>query len=331
MKKILWITFFTTFPSVALAHEIWFVDDPLPAGPKPFLFTTWSSVNASMVLLAIFGLVTALLVHFAIRPRRFPRRMRTFFGSYKAWVPSVLRTLTGLLLFMGSFSRFLFASDLRTGALPVVTERVLLAFQLFIGLGFIIGIFPRFMASLGFTLYVLTFFIFPFPGVLNYLSFVGIFLYLFIVGDPSLPKGSRVKIFPHVISFLNLREAKPYAMAVLRFFTGLSFIIVGSLYKIYEPAYALEFLRMHNVNFIQGMGFANFTNEMFVLSAGITEILLGVLIILGLLPRLVGFIMFFLFTITLSIFGIYELLGHLPLYAVAFALIAQGGGERWSA
>lgn len=291
----------------------------------------WNSLNASMVLLGVFGLVAALLIHFAIRPRKFFRRVRTFLGSYKAWVPSMLRVTTGLLLFSGSFSRFLFAPDLKTAILPASIERVLLALQLLIGLGLILGVFPRFMSSLGFTLYVFAIFLFPFPGSLNYLAFVGIFFYLFIIGDPSLPKGSRVKIFPHVVSFLNLRGAKPYAMSILRFFTGLSFIIVGSLYKIYEPAYALEFLRTHNVNFIQGMGFANFTNEMFVLSAGITEIFLGVLIMLGLLPRFVGFVMIALFTLTMSTFGIYELLGHLPLYGVAFALIAQGGGERWSA
>jgi uncharacterized membrane protein YphA (DoxX/SURF4 family) len=128
-----------------------------------------------------------------------------------------------------------------------------------------------------------------------------------------------------------LKEAKPYAMAILRFFVGLSFIVVGALYKIYDPHYALEFLRIHPVNFIHGMGFANFTNEMFVLAAGITEVYLGALIMLGLLPRFAGLLLFVLFTITMSIFGIYELLGHLPLYAVAFALLTQGGGERWSA
>lgn len=332
MKKLFAVlVFLMTLPSVALAHEKWFVNGSLPVGPKPLIFTAWSSVNASMVLLAIFGLVAALLIHYAIRPRRRTRKMRTFFGSYKAWVPLVLRGMTGLLLFAASFSRFLFAPDLKTTVLPIVEERVLLALQLLIGLGFILGIFPRFMSSLGFTLYVLAIFLFPFPGVLNYLAFVGIFFYLFIVGDPALPKGSRVKIFPHVVSFLNLREARPYAMTILRLFVGLSFIIVGYLYKIYEPAYALEFLRTHPVNFIQGMGFINFTNEMFVLSAGITEVLLGVLIMLGLLPRLAGFVLLICFTITMSTFGIYELLGHLPLYGVAFALIANGGGERWSA
>lgn len=325
------LTFIIALPSVALAHEKWFVNGSLPPGPKPLLFTAWNSLNASFVLLGIFSLMAALLIHFAIRPLRWMRRLRSFLSSYKEWTPSVLRTLTGLLLFTASFSRFLFAPDLGTAVLPAAVERVLLAVQLLIGLGLILGTFPRFMSSLGLTLYLFSIIVFPSLNALHYLGFVGIFLYLFIAGDPTLPKTRGIKVFPHLVSFLNLREAKPYAMAVLRVFAGFSFILVAARYKIYEPMYALEFLRTHPVNFIHGMGFTNFTNEMFVLAAGVTEILLGALLMLGLLPRLVGFLMFVLFTITLSIFGIYELLGHLPLYGVAFALLTQGGGERWSA
>ena len=330
-KFVAVFAFLTALPSVALAHEKWFVNGSLPVGPKPLLFTAWSSLNASFVLLGIFALVAALLIHFAIRQLRWTRKLRTFLGSFKEWAPSVLRTLTGLLLFSGSFSRFLFAPDLSTANFPAPVERVLLAFQLLVGLGLILGTFPRFMGSLGFTLYLLSFFLFPYPGALNYLHFAGIFLYLFIVGDPTLPRVRNIKIFPHLVHFLNLKEAKPYAMTMLRLFVGLSFIIVGAFYKIYDPGFALEFLRTHSVNFIHGMGFTNFTNEMFVLAAGITEIYLGALIMLGLLPRFVGFVLFVLFTVTMSIFGIYELLGHLPLYAAAFALLTHGGGERWSA
>ncbi len=72
---------------------------------------------------------------------------------------------------------------------------------------------------------------------------------------------------------------------------------------------------------MHALGFANFSNEMFVLSAGICEMVIGILLILGLLPRLVGAKLFFLFTLTLGMFGVYELIGHLPLFAVAFALI----------
>ncbi len=209
-------------------------------------------------------------------------------------------------------------------------ERVLLAVQLLVGFAFVIGIFPRFMSLLGFTLYILALGIFPWFYVLSYLFFVGIFAFIFTTGDPALQKVRGIKIFPNLEDFSHLKEAKPYAMALLRMFAGIAIMFVGARFKLYEPGYALEFLRAYNVNFMPALGFVNFSNELFVLAAGITEVLLGFLIFLGLLPRLAGAALIVCFTFTLGLFGIYELLGHLPLFAVAFALIIKGGGERWS-
>ncbi|MBI2638590.1 DoxX family membrane protein [Candidatus Peregrinibacteria bacterium] len=312
------------------AHEKWFINSATVPLGKPLLFSQWSSVNASAALLGIFALLAALLIHFAVRPHRWARSMRSFFGKWAAWVPSVLRTLTGLLLFSASFSRFLFAPDLQTAVLPLPVERVLLAVQLLVGLAFIVGIFPRFMSLLGLTLYIVALGVFPWFDVLSYLFFVGIFAFIFIVGDPSLPKVRSMKIFPNLENFSHLKEAKPYAMSLLRMFAGIAIMFVAARFKLYEPGYALEFLRTHNVNFMPALGFVNFSNELFVLAAGIIELLLGFLIFLGLLPRLSGAVLIICFTLTLGLFGIYELLGHLPLFAVAFAMIIKGGGERWS-
>lgn len=325
-------TFFLLIASapVVFAHEKWFVKSNEVSLIKPLLFSVWNSVNASMVLAGIFSLLAALLIHFAIRPHRWARRMRSFLGKWNSWVPPTLRTLTGLLLFSGSFSRFLLAPDLQTGVLPLPVERVLLAVQLLTGLGLLVGIFPRFMSALGFTLYVVTLGVFPFLDVLNYMSFVGIFVYLFIVGDPTLPKVRGINLFPSILHFFHIKDAKFYAMAILRMFFGAAVMLVGFRYKLYEPGYALEFLRTHSINFMPSLGFVNFSDELFVMASGITEVLFGLLVFLGLLPRLVGGLLFVCFTITLSLFGIYELLGHLPLYAIAFALITKGGGERWS-
>lgn len=317
--------------SIVYAHEKWFVKSMLPSSIKPLLFSSWNAINSSIVLLAIFVLVAALLIHFTIRPHVWTRRMRSILGRYSGFVPLVLRTLTGLLLFVASFSHFIFAPDLSTVYFPMSVANVLLSVQLLIGLGLILGIFPRLMSLFGLTLYILALFSFPFVSVLSYISFVGIFAYLFITGDPSLPKIRGGGFFPNLTSAAHITAAKPYAIAIMRFFVGFGFILVAVLYKLYEPYYALEFMRMHNVNFMMNMGFAHFSNDMFVFTAGVTEVLVGALIILGLLPRLVGAALLILFTITLSMFGIYELLGHLPLYAFAFAVLTCGGGERWSA
>lgn len=257
--------------------------------------------------------------------------MRSVLGAYKARTPGVIRSLTGLFLFFASFSGFLFAADLRTFIFPDSIERTLLTIEFIIGLGLVIGIAPRLMAAMGFTLYIISLFIFPLPGALVYAAFIGIFAYIFIIGDPALPRARGAKFFPNFHNMLADIKAKPYAMAVLRITAAAGFILSGFFFKLYEPYYALSFMRMHDVNFMQMLGFAAFTNEMFVMAAGITEILIGVLLLFGLLPRFTGAVLFALFTITAFMFGIFELVGHLPLFAAAFALLVNGGGERWSA
>ena len=46
---------------------------------------------------------------------------------------------------------------------------------------------------------------------------------------------------------------------------GLALIIGGAYYKIYEPGYALEFVRTHYVNFLPDIGLNFISNEMFVM------------------------------------------------------------------
>lgn len=331
MKRFLYTLLFIKAQfaaQIALAHEKWFIET-VPAIPKPLLFSRWDTVNSSFVLAALFGILAAILIHFAVRPHRWARRMRSFFARYKAWVPSVLRTATGLLFVVATFSKFLFSPDLVSEKLPSAVAPVFLALQLLTGLMLVVGIFPRVASLIGFALYIVMLGAFNTLTVLGYISFVGIFAYLFIMGDPALPRTRGAKPF-NLFPWLNLANAKPFAQSFLRISAGIGFFLIAAIYKLWKPYYALEFLRMHSVNFMPSLGFVDFSDEMFVLAAGLTEAAVGILLILGILPRFIGGFLILAFTLTLSIFGLYELVGHLPLYAIAFALLIQGGGERFS-
>lgn len=323
---------FLAYPAgFALAHEKWFIKNLLFSS-KPLLFSEWTSANASLVLLAVFGLLAAVLFHFAIRSKKWTRQIGSSLDAYKAWVPQILRVTTGLLLVTATFSGFLLFPEFSVkGAVAVfAVTRVLLAIQLFTGLGLCLGVFPRFMALMGFTLFLICqIALYPWTAFLPYLFLPGIFVYLFLVGDPALPKVRGGGFFPNFAAVMGVDEAVPYAHVILRILTAVSFIWAGFYYKILEPGYALEFLRMYDINFMPSLGFSSFGNDMFVLSAGLTEVFLGVLILLGILPRLAGAVLMIMFTVTLGMFGIRELLGHLPLYGVAFALLVDGRGRGW--
>lgn len=333
MKKIslsfLAGTLLSLLPSAVYAHERWFAQGIPATYIKPLLFSAWSTTNAAMVLAAIFGLVAAIILHIVVGPHPLIKKLRSFTARWRAWVPILVRTTTGLVLITLTLAHQLFAPDLVVISPGALMPRVLLTLQLLAGLGLITGVLLRAASILGIVVYLATFLLFPLWSVASYLHFLGIFIYLIMTGDPSLPRAAEKSFFAHVIALFNARQYHPFALPILRIGMGLGIIIVALFNKLLDPAFALEFVRTHTVNFMPALGFQYFSNELFVLAAGLVELLIGMLLVLGILPRLVGAVLIGVFTLTLFSFGIQELVGHVPLYAIAFGLIVEGAGKRF--
>jgi uncharacterized membrane protein YphA (DoxX/SURF4 family) len=68
---------------------------------------------------------------------------------------------------------------------------------------------------------------------------------------------------------------------------------------------------------LRGLGLAD---PQFVYLAGLTELVIGIVIVSGQLTRPVMAVGAALFTITLPLFGWLELLGHLPFYGMMLTL-----------
>src|SRR5687768_18253635 len=68
------------------------------------------------------------------------------------------------------------------------------------------------------------------------------------------------------------------------------------------------------------LGFTWFSDELFVYAAAAVEATVGVLLIAGVLPRLVILFMWVPFNITIPLLPPEELLGHLPILAVMYAV-----------
>jgi hypothetical protein len=62
----------------------------------------------------------------------------------------------------------------------------------------------------------------------------------------------------------------------------------------------------------------------FVRFAGATEVLFGLLLISGALPQVIVLVAAVPFTATLWLFGVNELLGHLPIYGVMLVILIYG-------
>jgi uncharacterized membrane protein YphA (DoxX/SURF4 family) len=76
------------------------------------------------------------------------------------------------------------------------------------------------------------------------------------------------------------------------------------------------------------MGFP-YSDYLFTLSAGATEAVFGLLLILGTVTRLNSLVIAVFFSIPLFILGPIELTGHMPHFAAIVILLLFGAGQEW--
>jgi uncharacterized membrane protein YphA (DoxX/SURF4 family) len=110
------------------------------------------------------------------------------------------------------------------------------------------------------------------------------------------------------------------AMVCLRVATGGALAVVAFTEKLANPALAREFLQAHPLNFTSWIGLP-MSDDLFILCAGATELIIGLCLIFGLFPRLIILTSWLFINMTLTIFNWVELVGHLPLYGVMGILL----------
>ena len=111
------------------------------------------------------------------------------------------------------------------------------------------------------------------------------------------------------------------AMPCLRIGTGLGLATVAFTEKLANPQLARAFLQEHPLNFT-GWLHIPMSDDMFVVCAGSTELLIGLCLLFGIFPRLIVASAWLLINMSLTVFNWVELVGHLPLYgAMAILLV----------
>jgi uncharacterized membrane protein YphA (DoxX/SURF4 family) len=110
------------------------------------------------------------------------------------------------------------------------------------------------------------------------------------------------------------------AMVTLRVATGGALAVVAFTEKLANPALARAFLQHHPLNFTSWLGIP-MSDDLFILCAGTTELVIGLCLIFGLFPRVIILTSWLFINMTLTIFNWVELVGHLPLYGVMGILL----------
>jgi uncharacterized membrane protein YphA (DoxX/SURF4 family) len=154
-------------------------------------------------------------------------------------------------------------------------------------------------------------------------AWVGIAVTIAVVGRRGVDGAS-------VRAALKERAAAwaPRSVAILRITTGLAVIAAALTEKLWNPALGAAFLAHHpsfNIFHAQ-LGLPWFTDDLFVLLAGIVEGIIGVLLVSGCLTRLVVLGMWLPFNLGIPFLPPQELIGHLPILATMYFLLAHGPG-----
>jgi hypothetical protein len=297
-------------PSIAAAHEKWFVDWQKYPPQFGLLFTL-----PVLLMIALACLGVALLAGIRVLvggDNRFPQV--GFLRYYDRSNQVILAVQTAISLIAVAVGLHIFAPNLFVGY--NFLGFVLAGAEVFVAFSFISGLLTRVGALVLLGLFLCSFFLYPAWAVLEQSVYVGIALYLLIMGRGLVKPGLQRE------PLSALARYWPIAPVCLRMGAGISILVLAFTEKLLDPKLALAFLKTHpNFNVAQLLGLTWFTNERFILAAGAVELTIGLALISGILPKLVIFGMFVPFNLTLPFLPATELLGHLPIFAVMYVLL----------
>jgi len=293
LKRIVSIFFLLLIPSKVFSHVRWFVEAEKihPVGFE------WSPLLALILVGACLYVAAMYMIH--------SKPLLSVRGKFWQNWPQLgqwrlLAFLTGLTFILTSFHDDILAPNSHVVIFPDAT----LSFQTVLGMMLMSGVLFNFVGGL----------------LLLYISLCSIFLSLESWCDYGLE-------FFGIGLFLMFYQKKDLALLCLRAGIGGQLIILGIHNKLLNPQLGLTFLEQHSWNFMQMLGLKQFTDLAFVFSAGVAEICFGLVIMLGFATRFAVFTVSCFFVLTTVLLGIHELVGHLPVFAIAIILISLGGGK----
>lgn len=292
----------------------WFAD------PEPF--PTQYGLLFTLPLIAAYAVAIGAIVAAYVIQRRFPEpRIVKILERFSPTGPLVLGLHLGVALVVAAAVGLLFVPSLRPD--DDLYGRAILVLEAMSGVMILLGLATRAAAILLVLLGVVAMQPFTFESILENVHIIGIAAFLFIVGRGP-------------ISLDRIRGAKPptqhdqapaTALTLLRVALGFGIAYGALTEKLLNPGLAQSLLdRMPFLNVGRGMGLGD---PQFAYIAGLSEFVIGCVVLSGQLTRPVIAIGAIIFTASLPIFGWSELLGHLPFYGIMFMLfIAPAADSR---
>lgn len=298
-------------PSPASAHEKWFTN----ASDHP---TNWDFFFSTPSLLAVGGVIVLAVVWRLVFTRFFPTPELPFLdwlGGLSPWIPRLLAMHIGVSLLAlglrGAFlAPYLSVHDMPGGDALAFAEGVL-------GIWFISGVGLR---GASIFLVVSGPFALMIEGPVSLLEAVpllGISCFL-IVLPPSANRWGATEVDPELIR---------RAVQMLRIGVGVGLVVLAFSEKFANPSLAREILEENpDLNVFTWIGM-DLSHETFIRISAATELFFGLLVLSGAGAQLVTLVAAVPFNLTLLLFGVTEMIGHLPVYGSLLALLVYGSNR----
>ncbi|MGN6524170.1 MAG: hypothetical protein ACTHMZ_13375, partial [Actinomycetes bacterium] len=191
-----------------------------------------------------------------------------------------------------------------------------------LGVWFISGIRLRWAAILLTVLGPAALLVTGFVDLLSAADLLGIAVFLAV-----LPPSDEARFGAVTPSPRQLRAA----LLAARLGAGVALIALAFAEKLANPALARETLHDFPQLDVFALVGLSVPHDAFVVVAGCTEVLFGLLVISGAMPQLAVLVAGIPFNATLILFGATEMLGHLPVYGLFLTLLAYGSNPSTNA
>lgn len=129
---------------------------------------------------------------------------------------------------------------------------------------------------------------------------------------------------------------KPYSVDALRIWTGIALATLAFGEKLGPASLGQAFVAQYQWNFMTALGIDLFNDRLFVLSAGMVELALGLVLIMGTTTRLAVLVLSIMMALSNIVFimqgnneaALVEFIGHMPIIGTALVLLLLGYGQR---
>lgn len=288
---------------MVIAHVKWFIAGTNEVSPFSFYETSvwvWLIIGMSLVLVA------GLLDFYIKGPNK--KWMKWVKKTKSKWIYVLQLAIAASLIFAAA-NQVILVPHYEASTLLIPIIEVLAAFFLVLNRWVWLG------TGLLLISYLASAFNFGFLEVADYINVIGMVIFLYL----EKPFNGKLDRWKH------------RSLDFLRVLTGTALIVLAFTEKLLAPEKALSFLADYDVNFMSAIGF-DYSDRLFVLSAGSMELVFGLIMLLGFIPRintlaLAGFLIssnIFFFVQGYSSEGVVEIMGHLPIIASAILIILYG-------